>query len=288
MILNIFVLEFAIMDTSIFSHFLITRFNIPNKGWQHDKNNNQVQNQEWLLHRIALFETYCLPSIQNQTNKDFTWLVYFNADSPELLTKKIAEWKQICSNFVPQYSNDYDAFLEYQMSDVILKNVSNKTEFVITTRLDNDDALHTHAIEQIQLHVIPQHNTIIDIEHGYCFNTSDARITKQRFVSNAFISYIESAKTESLKTVYGEGHPAWIGKANFISITHQYLWLQIIHEKNVINYQKGRVVVFPRALHPFGVYLTKSYIIQACFTGSKQWYYELKHWIKTVLKKIFI
>lgn len=100
---------------SQFKHFLITRFNLPNKGWQQDKNNNPVQNEEWLDYRIQLFETYCLPSIMHQTCKDFVWFVYFDVNSPDFLLHKIAKWQHECENFIPQYSNDYDACLGREM-----------------------------------------------------------------------------------------------------------------------------------------------------------------------------
>ena len=76
-----------------FSHFIITRFNIKNQGWEYDKNCKEVNNDEWLRHRIEIFEKYCLPSILNQTEKNFLWLVYFDVCPPVNLNIKIQQWE---------------------------------------------------------------------------------------------------------------------------------------------------------------------------------------------------
>lgn len=240
------------MRNELFKHFLITRFNIPNKAWQQDKNNNPVQNEEWLKYRIQLFETYCLPSIIHQTCKNFAWFVYFDANSPDYLLHKIKEWQSVCKNFVPQYSDDYNACLGHEMSDHITNMLPTDTNFIITTRIDNDDAFHKDAIKTIQEHFTPRDNTIIDIEQGYCFNIGNGVITKHRFTSNQFVSYIEQKK-ELFGTVYREGHPAWIEKAQFVSINNKRLWLQVVHEKNIVNTMKGKICVNNSVIKDFNL-----------------------------------
>ena len=71
-----------------FSHFILTRFNVK-KMWSQDKRGNKVLTDEWLSHRFKLFENYCLPSIVNQENKNFIWLVYFDQDTDKLFINKI-------------------------------------------------------------------------------------------------------------------------------------------------------------------------------------------------------
>jgi hypothetical protein len=271
-----------------FSHFLITRFNIPNKDWATDKNKQPVQNIEWLNHRINLFETYCLHSIINQSCKKFIWLIYFDENSPTFLREKIAEWENLCKNMIPQYSGDYNALLDYQISDAIKTLLPKETKFIITTRIDNDDAFHKNAIEIIQQHFIPKDNTIIDLEKGYCYNIEKQVITKWKFKSNAFISYIESSNKSAFNTVYREGHPAWIGKADFISITNKRLWLQIIHHKNVANSQKGRIVFSKKKLRNFNIEIRiPFFVIKSLSTSFKKNYLLFKHEVKLVVYKIF-
>ena len=59
-----------------FTHYLITRFNVPVKNWDRDKAGKPVLDDAWMLSRLELFRRYCVPGVANQTNKDFTWLIY--------------------------------------------------------------------------------------------------------------------------------------------------------------------------------------------------------------------
>lgn len=43
-------------------HYLLTRFNLA--LWIEDKNGAAIDREEWLKRRMALFETFCLPSVK--------------------------------------------------------------------------------------------------------------------------------------------------------------------------------------------------------------------------------
>ena len=59
-------------------HVILTRFNLPTAGVE-----SLVRAQEgWLRDRQVLFEKYCLPSVKFQTRQDFSWIVYFDTQSP--------------------------------------------------------------------------------------------------------------------------------------------------------------------------------------------------------------
>ena len=60
----------------IIKHYILTRFNLC--GRNRDKSKQSTLTKEWLHHRIKLFETYCLPSIKQQTNQNFKWLILFD------------------------------------------------------------------------------------------------------------------------------------------------------------------------------------------------------------------
>lgn len=153
-----------------FVHYVITRFNIPSSGWQHDKNNKVVRDEEYYKKRIALFEQFTLPSMINQTCKNYVWLVYFDHNSPIMLKEKITQWENECENFKACYSEDYDKWQFQELSDYI-KADSAQSDYIITTRIDNDDAFHNLAIAKIQSAFVPRNNVIIDLPNGYCYNT---------------------------------------------------------------------------------------------------------------------
>ncbi len=269
----------------VFKHYLITRFNLKNKVWHYDKNNQSILDDAWLRSRILLFETYCFPSIEAQSNKDFEWLVYFDKSSPDFLLEKIADWCNRCANFSPQYSVDYETFKSIDLPDYITHHTEEKCDFIITTRLDNDDALRNTAIEKIQKAFIPQSNVIIDCVNGYCYDRESYIYTKYTMISNPFISYIESTHA-TMYSVYREEHPKWIGKAMFITIKEPRMWFQVIHNENMINTQHG-IVCFQPCLKCFGLdtlpCVTLKYIIKNRY---KTLYFLFKHRVKKLLCKL--
>ena len=267
----------------LFVHYVITRFNIPASGWQHDKNNKVVRDDTYYAKRISLFEQFTLPSMINQTCKNYIWLVYFDPNSPNVIKEKIKQWQLACSNFKPCYSDDYDKWQFQEMSDYI-KSENSQVDYYITTRIDNDDAFHCSAIEKIQRAFIPQDNVIIDLPNGYCYNTQTYLFSKHTFVSGPFVSYIESGIKSHIDTVYREGHPAWKGKAEFVPIKDDRLWIQVIHDSNISNSQHGYICFNPNC-HPYNVndgIKRQSFriILKEQF---KQRYYLFKHKIKMLL-----
>lgn len=80
--------------TTIRHHFLLTRFNL--LLWRKDKEGNIVRSKAWLEHRFMLFEQYCLPSIANQTCKEFEWIVLFDSKTPDNFKEMIRELQANC------------------------------------------------------------------------------------------------------------------------------------------------------------------------------------------------
>ncbi|MCR4800942.1 MAG: putative rhamnosyl transferase [Bacteroidales bacterium] len=222
-----------------FHHFLLTRFNIPQRDvYPKDKNDNAID-ESWLIDRINLFDIYCFPSICSQVCKDFDWLVFFDKDSPRFLKDKIVIWRQECPQFFPIYVSDYDEFMRFSMNDAICKMMGN-VDFVITTRLDNDDALLDKAILEIQSSFVPCNNTIIDFENGFCYDRGKRILCYvKNNISNQFISLIENK--EEVRTVFFYNHRKWVGNAEYIKIKLP-LWLEIVHERNLLNKITGKAL----------------------------------------------
>ena len=63
-----------------FIHFLLTRFNLVTgyPGWEADRHGHPTLTGEWMEERIAIFTRYCLPSVLNQSNRQFQWVLLFD------------------------------------------------------------------------------------------------------------------------------------------------------------------------------------------------------------------
>jgi len=221
---------------SEYKHFLITRFNLKKKGWETTKNNEKIQTEEWLRHRFELFELYCLPSVINQSNQDFIWYVFFDISTPELYRKKVDAIAENYQNFRPFYIDGREGLEESVMQE--MKKDIKKEEFVITSRLDNDDIIHKDFIQSIQKSFQPVSNTVIDLREGYQLILDKNRNEIREYIHpfNQFVSLIE--KSRNFRTVLDQMHYSWVTSDNIVVYDKKRLWIEIVHQKNKANATK--------------------------------------------------
>lgn len=222
----------------VFKHYIITRFNLRVDDWNYTKNNEVVLTEEWLDHRFLLFKNFCLPSMINQCNQNFTWLIFFDVNTPEKHRSIIHEISESYKNLHAFYIDGYEEMLPSLLS-FIHKDIGRNDKYIITSRIDNDDCLHQNYIDKIQGAFDKQENCIVDIPDGYqlVLNKNSDRqiieIRKLRNYFNPFISLIESAKNP--RTIMSKMHREWRNAPQHISINNNRLWSEIIHEKNKLN-----------------------------------------------------
>ena len=225
-----------------FQHFIITRFNLTNETWNYDKNNVKVLDETWLNKRYKLFENYCFPSLLNQKEKEFIWLVYFDINTPENYKKENEKYARIFPNFTPVYKNNFKHFTSDLCSD-IRKLIAEDTEYIITSRIDNDDAFHCDAIKIIQQQFNFQEKAIVDLTKGFCLQVKPSfKLSKSSLKLGPFVSLIERIDDGCFETIISRAHTDWNSIENIIEIKKQPLWIQIIHENNLLNVLNGNIV----------------------------------------------
>lgn len=216
----------------MFYHFLITRFNLKNPEWDVTKNNEALLDENWMDERLELFSNYCFPSVVNQINKNFKWLLFFDNSTSEQYRKKIAQIldnnPQIISFYIDGMSKFQESILDY-----IKENTSDK-DYLITSRIDNDDCIHKDFIDEIQKQFDKQEFLAIDTIEGYTLQVEPNYILgKKEHIFNPFISLIE--RNENPKTVWHYVHNMWKKEPRLIHLSEKRLWLSIIHGKNKVN-----------------------------------------------------
>ncbi len=279
-----------------FSHYLITQFNLRNFS-----NLDKFNDESWLAwtrNRIELFRKYCLPSVINQTGTNFTWLLFFDSDTPDEFSEflkhlKLFRFIDIC------YSRGIDDFNATYINEV--KKRTNKTDkWIITTRIDNDDCLHRDAIKTIQENFRERNKYLISLASGYTHNTADRTLSHYFYPMSPFISLIESNE-DCIEGVYSKSHTKWdelrlfiikelwlewfnkkARKARFI-LKNPY-WIQIVHGGNVSNsFFRGFPVLKEKNLRDFS--LSYSSRKMSILTICK--YYDYVTW-KRYLKSLII
>lgn len=229
-----------IITTSKFDHFLITRFNLKNKDWSKDKNNNVICDDDWLRFRFDIFENICFNSIKNQNNLNFKWLVYFDVDTPNKYKKLINNLSNNFSLFIPLYKESNQEFLNDLSKDI---NCFTIKEYIITTRIDNDDAFHYNAIDKIQEQFKHQTSTIINLPWIVCYDLSHKRMTKHFYVSNPFISLIERKSKDTFETIFSKHHNDWRKSHKIVNINANKAYcFQLIHDRNIYNEMIGELI----------------------------------------------
>lgn len=216
----------------MFKHYLITRFNLRNPKWNTTKNNESLLTDEWMEHRMQLFENFCLSSVKGQSNQNFKWLIFFDVTTSKKFQDKINTLLNKQPNILPFYidgmPNFHKAIIDYIDKD------SQEVSHIITSRIDNDDCIHKDYIDTIQKQFNNQDFMAIDVVKGYSLQISpEMMLGKKEHVFNPFISLIES--TKNYKTVWQSDHNMWKTENRIVRITNKRLWMSIIHEKNKVN-----------------------------------------------------
>ena len=134
------------MAPSNIQHFFLTRFNI--LVWNIAKVGQKVRTMKWLEHRFSLFEKYCLPSVKSQTCQDFEWIVLFDSMTPDVFKEKISAYQKECHQLIPVFVEPENGrfFADIFRAEIVKRL---KAERVLSTYLDNDDALNVRFVEDI-------------------------------------------------------------------------------------------------------------------------------------------
>jgi hypothetical protein len=233
----------------------MTRFNIRTAGVGYSPD----QSPEWLEERFKLFARYCAPSIAAQTEEDFDWLIYCDEDTPPEQLDRIRSFDSRIR--IVLFANKTDpgerrspaseAALAYPhvspragtvVSTLrIQPHVRPGTDVVVSTRLDNDDALSRHALRRVRELV----DDFLQLGHqqwlynpmlGYKLDNRTQRLFPASKHNSPFLTLFEKVS---------EGYrPAGVCSGNHSHMHEQYptfqddsarMWLMVIHGGNVIN-----------------------------------------------------
>lgn len=233
-----------------FKHYLITRFNVKIGNWNSINEKRGISNDVWMTNRISLFKNYCLPSVINQISKNFTWLICLDINTNEVHKKEIEkitkQYKFINLVYVEVFNNE-------ELCESIKKNTPKDVEYIVTTRLDNDDSLHENFIFSIQKKIELRHGIVISCIKGFCLKINGKHLlTKFNYVNNPFLTLVE--EKNALTSVLSMDHTKIIENKNELKIIkNQRLWLQIIHEHNLLNKIAGIPYFNKRIFQKFNI-----------------------------------
>ena len=143
----------------------------------------------YLEKRFELFDKYTFPSINAQTDKDFTWFLLFNDKTPEIYKKRIEILiKNTNLKNIKIIYTKYD--LHTCTKPYLNKIISSEMqigEWLLSIRCDNDDMLAKNYIEEAKKNFRPLHNMYIDFIRGYNLYLPTGELNSYKCRSNHFI-----------------------------------------------------------------------------------------------------
>ena len=224
------------MESSELQHFILTRFNV--LLWNKAKDGRKVRTTRWLEHRFQLFEKYCLPSVKNQTLQKFEWIVLFDSMTPDSFKERIEGYQKECPQSRSVFVEPENGwrFAEIFRSEIVKRLKSKR---VLTTYLDNDDALNVSFVEDLQRRALTvSYGTFINYDDGYQYYADDKFMMRVHYPTNHFVSVVEKGESATLKGVFGFGSHATIEKIKGVKIEcvkNLRMWCEVVHEKNMMN-----------------------------------------------------
>jgi hypothetical protein len=241
---------------------LMTRFNIRSTGAGYSED----QDPNWLDERLALFERYCLPSIADQTQKQFTWVVFCDEHTRDEILDRIRAYdpririaRFVTKVGVPAEQAPQPVSYGYLSpgEEPVLHNLSPLpfvppgAQVLVSTRIDNDDAIRADALERARAFV----SRFLETGHdrmvynpllGYKLDTVNSRLYATQMHNTPFLSLFERLSEATwpkgaLSGNHGHMHEQFP--------THQAdgrrLWVQVLHGGNVSNHVKSTDVELP-------------------------------------------
>lgn len=216
----------------MFKHYLITRFNLKNPDWSTTKNKELLLTEDWMTHRLELFKNFCLPSVLAQQNKNFKWLIFFDTsteDKFKTIIDQLLIKHDIIRHFYVEGMPEFNPSIKH-----FIKEDAKEADFIISSRLDNDDCIHRNFIAEIQKQFKQQQFMAIDVVKGYSLQIApEYMLGKKEHVFNPFLSLIEAKN--NFQTIWKTDHNLWKKENRIIKIKHKRLWLSVIHNKNKVN-----------------------------------------------------
>ena len=108
------------------------------------------------------------------------------------------------------YENSYDDFQNRMHHDVWKNALKEEVDYILTTRLDNDDVLAKDTVELLQRFEFKA-PYLLEIPFGYKLEIGvNPKLRKSYSILNPFISLYEKVKSdEPIKSVYAFEHDKW-------------------------------------------------------------------------------
>ncbi|MGO0575715.1 glycosyltransferase [Ornithinimicrobium panacihumi] len=207
---------------------LLTRFSAVLRHGQ------SAPDEDWLYYRLGFFLDACLASVRSQRGaQPFDWLVLFDDRCSEGFRADVEQLAD--GTFTPIWTH------ESFRRDSFAEHVAERTSapYLITTRIDSDDALAVDFMAAVQRQFAEQERLFVNFPRGIQIDRSGA-VYRSDILSSPFLSLIEKRVEGRLPdTVFVTKHARARGHGPLREVRSPVMWAQVLHGTNLSNIVNG-------------------------------------------------
>lgn len=207
----------------MFKHYLLMRYNI---GLFSTNPYNLKDPNDYMVKRLPMFTRF-LSSLSQQTNDNYTIVIGFDYETPDKYIDEVVALLDV-------YGINYK--LVYEQPSEWIKRLEAKAEWLITSRIDNDDEYYPGFIDTIQNN-FRERREVLDVFGVQCHQGvfySSGRPS----ANSPFITLVEP--WDMPKTVHHRPHSIMNGEYNARFVGSHPLYIQHIHDHNLANKLIGK------------------------------------------------
>lgn len=227
------------------NQYLITRFNIyAEKYFLGDLEKFFL----WTNERVKIFKNITLPSVSAaHAYANFKWIILFDEKSPRAVFDLIEEMAVNQPFIVPCFVEHGAGFMAGAASGslrCIQERLTSDVEYILTTRIDNDDAMHEKYMYFLHVQankIISQAPIAINYERGVCHYDGVGHVFNMK-VTNMFVSLLEPVL--NFRTVIAYHHGKIGDSVPVFNVENGVpLWVMNVHGKNWMNTKKNGKII---------------------------------------------
>ncbi len=220
----------------LYQHFIIIRFSLAFKG-KNMKPISKTLDEKRLNQKFILFERICLPSLIRQKRKNNVLVIIKITNNlpqkwKDRLKKLIQKYKFIIIQEFDANIGTYSNSLHNKFLNIYIKK---STKFIITTRLDDDDALAPNFTRIISKYINNRNiNKIISFPRGYYLDTRSKHYFLNFYKLIALGLTLIQKKNNYKKFPHGAysgKHTNW-NKHTICIYLHQIMYIRTRHNVN--------------------------------------------------------
>lgn len=192
----------------------------------------------WLEHRLGLFERFYLSSFEGQTNKNFKCLVFCDDRHPCVTDEMKVRINAYSSDVIEPiwvdhrfkselHNRRYKEAMKYYVKERL-----GEEQFVVTSRVDSDDAVAVTFVDDIQKNLPIEDKAVLLFKKGYTFSKEKAY--NYDTIKSPFITFCE--RVQDFQTAYKHGHSSFWrnnGKERCTVLEEPRSWMWVCHDKNI-------------------------------------------------------